>query len=111
LEAWGREFQEARNLFNRNAIFFSDETEKVLSDYIALHSEKADDFYITVVGPLVDGEGVKAKDWGKVSAAMRDILKPSLETVLKHLKQEIEPKIREVLEAASDASAGHDSGA
>jgi hypothetical protein len=63
-----------------------------------------------VVGPLADGEHVKAKDWGKVSAAMRDTLKPSLEAVLKHLKQEIEPKIREVLEATNKASAGHDSG-
>jgi hypothetical protein len=66
---------------------------------------------MTVVGPMADGEGVKAKDWGKVSAAMRETLKPSLEGVLQHLKQEIEPKIREVLEATNDASTGHDSGA
>ena len=66
---------------------------------------------MTVVGPLADGEGVKAKDWGKVSAAMRETLKPSLETVLQHLKQEIEPKIREVLESRNEATAGLDSGA
>jgi len=110
LGAWGRAFQKARRVFNQNAIFFSDESEKVLSEYIALHSKTADDFYMTVVGPLADGEHVKAMDWGKVSAAMRDTLKPSLEAVLKHLKQEIEPKIREVLEATNKASAGHDSG-
>lgn len=48
---------------------------------------------------------------GKVSAAMRETLKPSLETVLQHLKQEIEPKIREVLESRNEATAGLDSGA
>lgn len=66
---------------------------------------------MTVVGPLADGEGVKAKGWGKVSAAMRETLKPSLETVLQHLKQVIEPKIREVLESRNEATAGLDSGA
>jgi hypothetical protein len=111
LGAWDRAFQEGRNVFNQNAIFFSDKSEKVLSDYIALHSKTANEFYMTVVGPLADGEGVKAKDWGKVSSAMRETLKPSLERVLQHLKQEIEPKIREVLEATNDASSAHDSGA
>jgi hypothetical protein len=72
---------------------------------------RAGEFYVTVVGPLADGEGVKAKDWGKVSAAMRETLKPSLETVLQHLKQEIEPKIREVLKSRNQATAGLDSGA
>ncbi len=111
LGAWDRAFQEARNVFNQNAIFFSDESEKVLSDYIALHSETAGEFYMTVVGPLADGEGVKTKDWGKVSAAMRETLKPCLERVLQHLKQEIEPKVREVLETTNEDSAAHVSGA
>jgi hypothetical protein len=111
LETWDREFQEARNVFNRNAIFFSNESEKVLSEYISLHSEKAGEFCSTVVGPLADGEGVKAKDWGKVSATWRDTLKPSLERVLQHLKQEIEPKIRAALEADNEDSVGRDSGA
>jgi gas vesicle protein len=110
LAAWDNTFQRARNVFNRNAIFISDESETVLAEYISLHSEKASDFYVTVVGPLSDGEGVKATDWGKVSAAMKETLKPRLEKVLKHLKGEIEPKIREVLEEAHDAPDENHSG-
>jgi gas vesicle protein len=110
LAAWDNAFQRARNVFNRTAIFISDESETVLAEYISLHSEKASDFYVTVVGPLSDGEGVKATDWGKVSAAMKETLKPSLEKVLKHLKAEIEPKIREILEEAKEVPVDNQSG-
>jgi gas vesicle protein len=110
LAAWDNAFQRARNVFNRTAIFISDESETVLAEYISLHSEKASDIYVTVVGPLSDGEGVKATDWGKVSAAMKETLKPSLEKVLKHLKAEIEPKIREILEEANEVPVDNQSG-
>lgn len=110
LAAWDSAFQRARNVFNRTAIFISDEAETVLAEYISLHSEKASDFFVMVVSPLSDGEGVKATDWGKVSAAMKETLKPRLEKVLKHLKAEIEPKIREILEEANEAPADNHSG-
>lgn len=110
LAAWDNAFQRARNIFNRTAIFISDESETVLAEYILLHSEKASVFYVTVVDPISNGEGVKATDWGKVSAEMKETLKPSLERVLKHLKAEIEPKVREILKEANEGPVVNQSG-
>lgn len=104
LAAWREAFLLARNVFNRNAIFFSDASEAVLAECISLHSETANKFFVRVVGPLTDGYDVKTTDFRQVCAAMEETLKPSLEKVLKHLKAELEPKIREAWEVVNDSS-------
>jgi hypothetical protein len=87
----------------------SDESGKIVSGYISLHQDGSNVFCQEVVGPLQDGEVVSAKDWSKVSSVFMETLKPKLEMVLKHLKAEIEPRIREMSEDASVAAVGNHS--